>query len=142
MLEIKMKRITCTQWIDTWPKCCKHHIVFNISTCSKFQNVSLAEDFSGDSACTCFGWVHTKTFVPESTDKDVAIICCHNKAVSINLDALIHKVRDLPLVHTGVIGCKETKENIYKFLTGSKKQCSQLICLMAGLWFTPLLLTP
>lgn len=63
---------------------------------------------------TCFCRINSKALVPETTDKNVAIICCDHEAVCIDLDALIHKVCDLPFVHTRVIGCNEMQNTFYK----------------------------
>lgn len=63
---------------------------------------------------TCFRRINSKALVPEPTDKNVAIICCDHEAMRIDLDALIHKVCDLPFVHTRVIGCNEMQNTFYK----------------------------
>lgn len=63
---------------------------------------------------TCFCRINSKALVPKTTDKNVAIICCDHEAVCIDLDALIHKVCDLPFVHTRVIGCNEMQNTFYK----------------------------
>lgn len=60
---------------------------------------------------TCFCRINSKTLVPETTDKNVAIIRCDHKTMCIDLDALIHQVCNLPLVHTGVIGCNKMQNN-------------------------------
>lgn len=53
---------------------------------------------------TCFCRVNSEALIPESTDKNVAIICRDHETMCIDLDTLINEVRDLPLVHTRVIG--------------------------------------
>lgn len=52
---------------------------------------------------TSFCRVNSETLIPKPADENVAIICCDHKAVGIDLDALVHKVCDLPFVHTRII---------------------------------------
>lgn len=53
---------------------------------------------------TCFCRINSEALVPESTDKNIPIICCDHKTMRIDLYTLVHKVCDLPFVHTRVIG--------------------------------------
>lgn len=75
-------RLLCGCWVALW-------VLLNTESLVKF---------------TCFCRVNSETLIPKPTDKNVAIIGCDHKAVGIDLDALVHKVCDLPLVHTRVIG--------------------------------------
>lgn len=53
---------------------------------------------------TCFCRVNSEALVPESTDKDVAVVGCDHEAVCVHLYTLVNEVCDLPFVDTRVIG--------------------------------------
>ena len=53
---------------------------------------------------TCFCRINSEALIPESTDKNIAIVCCDHKTMGVDLYALVNKVCDLPFVHTRVIG--------------------------------------
>lgn len=48
---------------------------------------------------TGFSRVNTEALVPETTDQDVAVVGSNHKTVCVDLDALVHQVSDLTLVH-------------------------------------------
>lgn len=52
----------------------------------------------------CFCRVNSEAFIPESADENIAIICCDHKTMRVDLYTLVNEVRDLPFVHTRVIG--------------------------------------
>lgn len=53
--------------------------------------------------CTSFSGVNTEALVPEAADQNVAVVGSNHKTVRVDLDALVHKVGDLPLVHARVV---------------------------------------
>lgn len=48
---------------------------------------------------TSFSGVNTEALVPEAADQDVAVVGSNHKTVCVDLDALVHQVSDLTLVH-------------------------------------------
>lgn len=48
---------------------------------------------------TSFCRVDAEALVPETADQDVAVVSCDHEAVCVDLDALVHQVGDLTLVH-------------------------------------------
>lgn len=53
---------------------------------------------------TCFCRINSEALIPESTDKNIAIICCDHKTMCIDLYTLVNEVCDLPFVYTRIIG--------------------------------------
>ena len=53
---------------------------------------------------TCVGRLTSEALLPESTDKNIAIICRDHKTMCVDLYALVNEVCDLPFIHTRVIG--------------------------------------
>lgn len=54
---------------------------------------------------TSFCRVDAEALVPETADQDVAVVGRDHEAVRVDLDALVHQVGDLTLVHARVICC-------------------------------------
>ena len=55
---------------------------------------------------TSFSGVNAKALVPEAADQDVAVVGRDHEAVRVDLDALVHQVCDLTLVHARVVRCR------------------------------------
>lgn len=53
---------------------------------------------------TCFCRINSEALIPESTDKNIAIIRRDHKTMCVDLYALVNEVCDLPFIHTRVIG--------------------------------------
>lgn len=53
---------------------------------------------------TCFCRINSEALIPESTDKNIAIICRDHKTMCVDLYALVNEVCDLSFIHTRVIG--------------------------------------
>lgn len=53
---------------------------------------------------TSFWGVDTETLVPEAAHQNVAIVRCYHETLRVDLDALVHQIRDLPLVRPCVVG--------------------------------------
>lgn len=53
---------------------------------------------------TSFWRVDTETLVPEAAHQNVAIVRCYHETLRVDLDALVHQIRDLPLVRPCVVG--------------------------------------
>lgn len=49
--------------------------------------------------------VDAEALVPETADQDVAVVGRDHEAVRVDLDALVHQVGDLTLVHARVVCC-------------------------------------
>ena len=52
---------------------------------------------------TSFSRVDPKALVPETAHQDVAVVGGNHEAVCVDLDALVHQVCDLTLVHPRVV---------------------------------------
>lgn len=66
-------------------------------TSDRIKNCSTC--FLNNKTPTSFSGVNTEALVPEATDQDVAVVGCNHETVRVDLDALVHEVSDLTLVH-------------------------------------------